>query len=149
MWIFWLVFAGIFFIGEMITTGFLIFWLGLGSVIALIVSLFTSSILIQTIAFVVSSIILILATKPLTDKFTKKDIIPTNVYTLKGKKGIVIEEINPTNSTGQIKVGGEIWSALCDEDLTIEKNTEVEIVRIQGVKAYVTPKKVEVSNTQE
>ena len=38
MWIFWLVVAGIFFIGEMITTGFLIFWLGLGAVIALIVS---------------------------------------------------------------------------------------------------------------
>ena len=149
MWIFWLVIAGIFFIGEMITTGFLIFWLGLGAVVALIVSLFTSSLFIQTVAFVISSIILIIATKPLTDKFTKTDIIPTNVYTLKGKKGIVIQEINPTNGTGQIKVGGEIWSALCDENTVIEKDTEVEIVRIQGVKAYVTPKKVEVSNTEK
>lgn len=149
MWVFWLVFAGIFFIGEMITTGFLIFWLGLGAVIALIVSLFTSSLFIQTVAFVISSIILIMSTKPLTDKFTKKDIVPTNVYTLKGKKGIVTQEINPTNGTGQIKVGGEIWSALCDENLVIKKDEEVEIVRIQGVKAYVTPKKVEVSNTQE
>ena len=149
MWVFWLVVAGIFFIGEMITTGFLIFWLGLGAVIALIVSLFTSSLFIQTVAFVISSIILIMATKPLTDKFTKKDIVPTNVYTLKGKKGIVTQEINPTNGTGQIKVGGEIWSALCDEDLTIEKDTEVEVVRIQGVKAYVAPKKEKVSNTQE
>lgn len=149
MWIFWLVVAGIFFIGEMITTGFLIFWLGLGAVIALIVSLFTSSLFIQTVAFVISSIILIMATKPLTDKFTKKDIVPTNVYTLKGKKGIVIQEINPTNGTGQIKVGGEIWSALCDENSVIKKDEEVEIVRIQGVKAYVAPKKVEVSNTQE
>lgn len=148
MWLFWLIFAGIFFIGEMITTGFLIFWLGIGSVIALIVSLFTSNLLIQTIAFVIPSILLILATKPLTDKLTKKDIVPTNVYTLKGKKGIVVEEINPTNGTGQIKVNGEIWSALCDEDLTIEKDAEVEIVRIQGVKAYVTPKKEKVSNTQ-
>ena len=142
MWIFWLVFAGIFFIGEMITTGFLIFWLGLGSVIALIVSLFTSSILIQTIAFVVSSIILILATKPLTDKFTKKDTVATNVYTLSGKKGIVIEEINPTEGKGQIKVGGEVWSALCDENSVIPKNSEVEIVKIQGVKAFVTPLKI-------
>lgn len=149
MWVFWLVVAGIFFIGEMITTGFLIFWLGLGAVFALIVSLFTSSLFIQTVAFVISSIILILATKPLTDKFTKKDIVPTNVYTLKGKKGIVIQEINPTNGTGQIKVGGEIWSALCDENSVIKKDEEVEIVRIQGVKAYVAPKKVEVSNTQE
>lgn len=149
MWIFWLIVAGIFFIGEMITTGFLIFWLGLGAVIALIVSLFTSNLFIQTVAFVISSIILIMSTKPLTDKFTKKDITPTNVYTLKGKKGIVIQEINPTNGTGQIKVGGEIWSALCDENTVIEKDSEVEIVRIQGVKAYVTPKKEEVSSTQK
>lgn len=142
MWSFWLVVTGIFFIGEMLTTGFLIFWLGVGSLIALGVSLLTSNLVIQTAAFVFSSIILILATKPLTDKFSKKDNIPTNVYTLTGKKGIVIEEINTTEGKGQIKVGGEVWSAICDENLVIPKDSEVEIVRIQGVKAYVTPLKM-------
>lgn len=142
MWLFWLIVAGIFFIGEMITAGFLVFWLGVGAVVALGVSFLTSNLFIQTAAFVISSIILILATKPLTDKFSKKDTVPTNVYTLKGKKGIVIEEINPTDGKGQIKVGGEVWSALCDEDLVIPKDSEVEIVRIQGVKAYVSPLKV-------
>lgn len=139
MWLFWLIVAGIFFIGEMLTTGFLIFWLGLGSIIALVVSLFTSNLIIQTAAFVFSSIILIFATKPLTDKFAKKDLVPTNVYTLNGKKGIVIEEINPTEGKGQIKVGGEIWSAICDENIVIPKDSEVEIIRIQGVKTYVAP----------
>ena len=139
MWIFWLIAAGIFFIGEMVTVGFLIFWLGVGAIIALIVSLFTSNLIIQTATFVISSIILILATKSFADKLTKKDGVPTNVYTLSGKKGIVIEEINPTKGTGQIKVGGEVWSALCDESLIIPKDSEVEIVRIQGVKAYVNP----------
>lgn len=139
MWIFWLVATGIFFIAEMLTTGFLIFWLGVGSLIALCASFLTSNLIIQTAAFVVSSIILILSTKPLTDKFSKKDSVPTNVYTLNGKKGIVIEEINPTQGKGQIKVGGEVWSAICDENLVIPKDSEVEIVRIQGVKAYVTP----------
>lgn len=142
MWMFWLIVAGIFFIGEILTVGFLIFWLGVGALVALIVSLFTQNLFIQTAAFVFSSIILILATKPLTDKFSKKDTIPTNVYTLAGKKGIVLEEINPTEGKGQIKVGGEIWSAFCDENITIPKDTEVEIVKIQGVKAYVTPLKV-------
>jgi len=139
MWVFWLVATGIFFVGEMLTTGFLIFWLGVGSIIALLVSLFTSNLVIQTAAFVLSSIILIFATKPLTDKFSKKDFVATNVYTLNGKKGIVIEEINPTIGKGQIKVGGEIWSAICDENIVIQKDSEVEIVRIQGVKAYVNP----------
>lgn len=142
MWMFWLIAAGIFFIGEMLTTGFLIFWLGIGSLVALLVSLFTSNLFIQTAAFVISSIILIFATKSFADKFTKKDTVATNVYTLAGKKGIVIEEINPTEGKGQIKVCGEVWSALCDENSVIPKNSEVEIVKIQGVKAFVTPLKI-------
>ena len=142
MWMFWLIAAGIFFIGEMITTGFLIFWLGIGSILALIVSLFTSNLFIQTAIFVISSILLILATKPLVDRFSKKDTVPTNVYTLSGKKGIVIETIDPKNGKGQIKVGGEIWSALCDENLIIPRDSEIEIIKIQGVKAYVNPIKV-------
>lgn len=139
MWMFWLIAAGIFFIGEMLTVGFLIFWLGVGSIIALIVSLFTSNLVIQTAAFVFSSTILIFCTKSFADKFNKKDNVATNVYTLNGKKGIVIEEINWSEGKGQIKVGGEIWSAICDENLVIPKDSEVEIVRIQGVKAYVIP----------
>lgn len=142
MWMFWLIATGIFFVGEMATTGFLIFWLGVGSLLALVVSLFTSNLFIQTAVFVISSIILIFATKPLTDKFSKKDTVPTNVYTLAGKKGIVIETINPKEGKGQIKVGGEIWSALCDESLVIPKDSEVEIVKIQGVKAYVNLAKI-------
>lgn len=142
MWMFWLIATGIFFVGEMVTTGFLIFWLGIGSLLALVVSLFTSNLFIQTAVFVISSIILIFATKPLADKFSKKDTVPTNVYTLAGKKGIVIETIDPKAGKGQIKVGGEIWSALCDEDLVITKDSEVEIVNIQGVKAYVNPVKI-------
>lgn len=142
MWMFWLIATGIFFVGEMLTTGFLIFWLGVGSLLALVVSLFTSNLFIQTAVFVISSILLIFATKPLVDRFSRKDVVPTNVYTLAGKKGIVLETIDPKNGKGQIKVGGETWSALCDENLVIPKDSEVEIVRIQGVKAYVNPIKI-------
>ena len=139
MWMFWLIAAGIFFVGEMLTTGFLIFWLGVGALLALVVSLFTSNLIIQTASFVISSILLILSTKPLVDKFSRKEKVPTNVYTLNGKKGIVIEEINPTEGRGQIKIGSEAWSAKSVDDTFIAKDTEVEIVKIDGVKAIVKP----------
>ena len=48
MWLIWLIAAGVFFIGEIATTGFLIFWLGIASVLAMIVSIFTDNIIIQT-----------------------------------------------------------------------------------------------------
>ena len=103
LWQIWLIFAGIFFIAEIFTVGFLIFWLSVGSLLAMITSFFTSNIVIQMAVFVVSSTILIFATKPFTQKFSKKDNILTNVYTLVGKKAKVIEDINSTEGKGQIK----------------------------------------------
>ena len=69
MWIVWLIAAGVFFIGEIITVGFLIFWFGVGSLFAMITSfIFPDNILLQSIVFLVSSTILILCTKPIVNK---------------------------------------------------------------------------------
>lgn len=77
MWQVWLIIAGLFFVGEIATVGFLIFWFGIGALIAMIVSFFTSNIIIQTTIFVISSTILIFATKPFVKKFAdvKKKLI--------------------------------------------------------------------------
>ena len=69
MWKLWLIIAGLFFIGEIATVGFLIFWFGIGALIAMVVSLFTTNIIIQTTVFLISSTILIFATKPFVRKF--------------------------------------------------------------------------------
>ncbi len=85
-WYLWLIAAGIFFIIEIATTGFLIFWLGVGSILAMCTSFITDSILIQTAVFVISSVILIPLTKPLVKKFIDKDdSVATNAYGLIGK----------------------------------------------------------------
>ena len=89
--------------------------------------------------FVLSSGLLIFATKPLVNKIVKKDTIPTNVYSVVGKKAIVTEEINWTTGKGQIKFEGEIWSAKSTENINIPVGSEVEILAIEGVKAYVKP----------
>ena len=46
MWLFWLVAAGIFFVGEIITVGFLIFWLGIAVVLAMLTSFFIEKVVI-------------------------------------------------------------------------------------------------------
>ena len=139
MWQIWLIASGIFFIIEIFTVGFLIFWLGVGALFAMLISFLTSNIIIQTAVFVISSGLLIFATKPLVNKITKKDAIPTNVYSIVGKKGIVIEDIDWSTGTGQIKSEGEIWSAKTNEQINIPKGTEVEIESIDGVKVIVKP----------
>ena len=74
MWIFWLIAAGIFFIIEIATVGFLIFWLGIGALIAMVISFFTANIYIQTAVFVITSAILIPLTKPFVDKIANKKV---------------------------------------------------------------------------
>ena len=142
MWQIWLIASGIFFICEIITVGFLVFWLGVGALIAMIVSLFTSNIIVQMSVFVISSGLLIFATRPLVNKISKKDVVPTNVYSLIGKKAIVTEEINWVTGKGLIKFEGEVWSAKSKEQVNIPVGSEVEIVSIEGVKAFVKPLKI-------
>lgn len=146
MWQFWLIAAGIFFVAEIFTAGFLIFWLGISALIAMIISFITTDLIIQTTFFVVFSVILMFATRPFINKFFHTESIKTNAFSIIGKKGIVIKDINSINSTGQIKVNGEVWSA---EDLNgqnIPKDSEIEVVSINGVKAIVSAIKIATIN---
>ena len=138
-WYIWLIFAGIFLIFEIFTMGFLIFWLSIGALITMVVSFFVHDLIIQLTIFVVSSTILIFATKPLIKKFGLKDTVPTNVYSTIGKTAVVTQKIDNINGTGQIKLNGETWSALSDdENVVIDENSKVEVIRIKGVKAIVS-----------
>lgn len=141
MWQSWLIVSGVCFVIEMITTGFLVFWLAIGALLAMITSFFTDNLIIQITVFVVSSSLLILFTKPLVKKFLNdKDNVSTNAYSIIGKKGLVTEEINSISGTGQVKVGTETWSAKCLDEEIIEKGSNVEITSIDGVKAVVSYK---------
>lgn len=139
MWQMWLIISGVCFIVEIVTVGFLIFWFAIGALIAMVVSFFTDSILIQTTIFLISSTILMFATKPLVHKLQKnKTDIKTNVYSIVGSVGIVTEDINTIEAKGQIKVDGEIWSATSMDNKIIPKGTQVEVIEIKGVKAIVS-----------
>ena len=139
MWQIWLLIAGVCLIVEIMTVGFLIFWLSIGALLALIVSFFTNNLIIQMAVFVISSTILIFATKPFVKKFAHNNNAKTNVYSNIGKVGVVTQDIDSIQAIGQIKVDGEVWSAVGVNNIQIPKGTEVEITEIKGVKAIVSP----------
>ena len=113
----------------------------MGALIAMIVSFFTSNIIIQTAVFILSSSILLFATKPFVKKFVDVKPTKTNAFSIIGKKALVIKEIN-SHSVGQIKINGEVWSAESENDEIIPKDSEVEILQIKGVKVIVKSVKV-------
>lgn len=146
-WQIWLIVAGVCFIIEIITVGFLIFWLALAALIVAGLSLFIHSLIAQTAIFIVLSSILIFFTRSFSKKITKSDNSITNSNRLIGKTAIVKKEISAT-STGQVRVDEETWTAVLDSDytLTIPEGSTVKINSISGVKLVVEPIKI-VANT--
>ena len=43
---------------------------------------------------------------------------------------------------GEVKVNGEAWSAKSEDESSIQKGTEVEVLKIDGVKLVVSPIRV-------
>ncbi len=139
MWHYWLIAAGLFFVAEIFTAGFLVFWLGVAALITMCFSFFISDLIILTSIFIICSAILIFATKPFVKKFMNTEETKTNAFAIIGKKAIVTKSIDSINNIGQIKVDGQIWSAEGENSINIEKGNKVEIVKIAGVKAIVRP----------
>lgn len=137
MWQLWAILAGLFFVIEIATIGFLVFWFGIGALIAMVVSLFTDNLVIQTIVFILSSTILLFFTRPFVNKFSSNNKVQTNAFSIIGKKGIVTQTIDPISGEGQVKIGTETWSAKSSDKVKIEKGMEVEVLEIDGVKAVV------------
>lgn len=134
MWKIWLIIAGIFLIIESATTGFLVFWFSVGALVALVSSFFIESIITQTYIFLIISTVLIFATRKFCNKFLKNDA-PETINTIVGKVGTVTVDIDPITAQGQVKIGGEAWSATAESP--IEKGSEIVVEKVQGVKAVV------------
>jgi len=65
--------------------------------------------------------------------------IKNNIYRLEGQSGYVIREIAPERF-GQVKVGGEIWSARSQGMQQLSEGTLVTVVRSKGAHLIVVPK---------
>lgn len=137
-WVVWLCVACFFIILEIFTPSFLVMWLGVAALPSLLISLaFPEAYTAQFIVWFVFSVILIFLTKRFADRVTPKSV-PTNVYSVIGKKGVVITEINNEKSIGQVKVDGDIWSAKSKElSEVIPVDATVEVLEIDGVKVVV------------
>lgn len=136
-WIIWLILCGAFLIAEIFTVSFLMFWPGIGAFLAFIASILGFSVPIQIGIFAISTILMLIFMKPLVKKLFKTKNIPMNNDAMIGKKALVLKEIDNINSKGQVKVNGELWSAISDNNEIIETNSTVEIVGIDGVKLKV------------
>ncbi|MFR8088432.1 MAG: NfeD family protein [Lachnospirales bacterium] len=123
------------------TMGLVSIWFAAGALAAWALAMFEVSEWIQCLAFVLVSGLLLFFTRPLVKKYVTPKIQPTNVDAIIGREAVVSEAIRPLEGTGQVKVGGQIWSARTDEQTDcIPEGAIVTILRVEGVKLFVRPK---------
>ena len=134
MTLFWLVLFVILSLFELVTVNLVSIWFSLGALITSFVSLATDNLMLHLAVFTISSILLLLLTKPFVKKLKKREEVPTNLDMVIGKKGIVTETIEK-DGIGEVKVLGKKWSAYSDKE--IEENSKVKVLSINGVKLKV------------
>ena len=139
-WIMWLVIVILLTIIEFATVNLVSIWFVVSGIIALIVSLFTDSFIIQFGIFVLGGVILLLLTKPLLKKMRQFPTAKINLDRIIGMDGIVTEEIEK-NKIGEVKVDGKLWSAV--SDVKIPVNSVVKAISMEGVKLVVEKVKTE------
>ncbi|WP_409199816.1 NfeD family protein [Methanobrevibacter sp. DSM 116169] len=135
---FWLILAVLFILGELLTGTFFLLSLGVGSAAAGLVNYLDFDYRIQLLAFVVVSLICIIASKPLANKLTKNSPNKkSNSDRLIGKEVLVTEEIDK-EKLGLVKHSGDVWKAKSNDNLSVGEEAIVE--GIDGVKLIVKKK---------
>ncbi len=119
---------------ELATINLVTIWFAIGSVAAIITSMFTDSIVIQLIVFVAVSTLSLLITKPLMKKIKGFEKEATNLDRVIGKIGEVTKKIG-SNEYGEVKIFGNIWTAYSKEEIDVGQ--KVKVLSIDGVKLIV------------
>lgn len=136
--ILWLVLAIIFLIIEAVTVGLTTIWFAGGAAVALLLSVFDVPVLPQVISFFAVSICLLVFTRKIFIEKLRTGAESTNIDALIGEIGQVTAKIEP-HMTGQVNLKGQVWTAVCEGNLTLEENTLVRVNAIEGVKLIVSP----------
>lgn len=137
-WILWIAVGVLFIIIEIFTPGFFFFSFGIGAILSgLFAYIFPDNIVMQFLIFSIITFIAFLLMKKFASKILKNSNIDSNMYALSGKIGIVTQLIK-RDSKGHVKIGGEEWSAIFEEDLEqINEGEKVKILRVEGNKVIV------------
>lgn len=136
----WTALAVIFGVVEAATAQIITIWFAVGSIGALIANVVGADTTVQLIVFVAISILTLIIARPYLKKFTKTEMQRTNADMYIGESAIVLEEINNTQGTGQVKVRGSVWTARSQDSAVIPVGENVLVERIEGVKLIVSEK---------
>ncbi len=136
-WI-WLSAALVLSIAEALGGEFVLLMLGAGALVTAGVTLLIPGVLwLQLVVFAISSVALVMVARPaLLRRFHAPALFKSGVEAIIGSKATVISTVD--SHGGQVKIGGEIWSATgVDGHRPLPPGTPVTVVEVRGATAVV------------
>ena len=137
--VFWLIMIVVFLLAEASTVMLVSTWFAIGSLAAMLMALIGAGIGLQIAVFVIISAVCLTALRPLVRRHIAPKLTKTNVDAVVGSTGLVTVAIDNVSAQGQVKLGAMEWTARSESGEAIPQGTLVKVVRIEGVKAIVSP----------
>jgi len=134
MWHYLIAIAILSFIIEIFTIGFIAGSVGIGFLLAALGNYLGLSTEMQIFLFSGGLSVSFFTIKPIMVKLIyNKNAEKTNVEAMIGKKGRVLEEINMAEGKGRVKIDGDDWKAITEDNSVIREGEMVEIVRLESI----------------
>ena len=138
-WAAWLGLAIALGVLELFSLDLVLLMLAAGALVGMVASLAGLAVWVQVLAAAVASIAALGVLRPnVVKRLHSGPNLVLGHAALVGRQALVIEEIS--SQGGQIKVGGEVWTARpYDEDQVIPVGAKVDVFQIKGATALVHP----------
>ena len=134
----WIILLIVFVLGELATIGLTSIWFAAGALAALITAMAGANPIVQFLAFLAVSILLLAATRPWARKYVNAKMQRTNADSLVGEIIRISERVSNMDQTGMAVVHGQEWTVRTRNDNEIiEPGEEAKILAISGVKLIV------------
>jgi membrane protein implicated in regulation of membrane protease activity len=136
-WVIWAIAASALAAGEIFTLGFFLGPVAIAAALAAIVAAVGLPVEVQVAVFAVASAASLMFIRPIAVRHMRTPArLRSGTAALVGTRAIVLERVDADR--GQVKIGGEIWTARSyDEDDVFEPGSRVDVMKIDGATALV------------
>jgi membrane protein implicated in regulation of membrane protease activity len=136
-WVFWMVAAGLFAVGEIFTMGFFLAPVAIAAVMAAAAALVGAGLALQIVVFIAVTAASLAILRPVARRQLQTPArLRTGTAALVGRPATVLERVDAEG--GSVKLAGEVWSARAfDEDRAFAPGQRVEVLKIEGATALV------------
>lgn len=142
-WIIWSILGVALIIAEIFTLGFVLFWFGVGALVAALLGYLGFGLGVQFITFAAVSMILTVMSRTIFVKYYSHGDdqgTKSGIDSMPGQIGTVSVESSGALQQGAVKVFGSTWTAFPeDESRPLIAGEKVEVVRVQGNSIWVKP----------